>query len=84
MVGLMTCQVTARKVHQRPAPSTVAASVRSAGTDCSADSSTTEVNGNSCQMVVARIAGRAYVGLSRMAPPGTPRPTASRKRFTIP
>jgi hypothetical protein len=82
--GLMTCQVTARKVHHRPAPSTLAASVRSWGTACSADSSTTEVNGNSCQMVVTRMAGSAYRGLSRMEPPGTPSPIAFRKRFTMP
>lgn len=58
-VGLMTCQVTARKVAHRPAPSTVAASLRSCGTDWRAESSTTEVNGNSCQMVVASTAGSA-------------------------
>jgi hypothetical protein len=35
-------------------------------------------------MVVTRMAGRAYRGLSRMEPPGTPSPMAFRKRFTIP
>jgi hypothetical protein len=83
-VGLMTCQVTTRKTHQRLAPSISAASVSSAGTDCSADRSTTATNGKSCQMVVARIAVRARSGLSRMplSPMSTPSPRST--RLTMP
>ena len=49
----ITGQVTTRNVHQRPAPSIIAASRTSCGTPCNAARSTTEENGTSLGMVEA-------------------------------